>query len=75
MNINCPYTFSAVVSAAIARSMTDLAFAAARAGSGAGESRSKVEAEKKAKKGFLSFLGKKDNKFKLVCIAMVNACF
>ncbi|XP_052248393.1 uncharacterized protein LOC127856309 isoform X2 [Dreissena polymorpha] len=55
----------AVVSAAIARSMPDLAFAAARAGSGAGESRSKVEAEKKAKKGFLSFLGKKDNKFKL----------
>ncbi|KAL4221930.1 actin filament network formation [Mactra antiquata] len=60
----------AMIEAASSKSMPDLAFAAARANN---ETKDKKDesgympgvSEKKAKRGFLSFLGKKDKKFKV----------
>ncbi|XP_053373421.1 protein cordon-bleu-like isoform X4 [Mercenaria mercenaria] len=58
-----------MIEAASSRSMPNLAFAAARANKDASETRDDSQfmpsaGEKKAKRGFLSFLGKKDKKFK-----------
>lgn len=65
------YCIVAMIEAASSRSMPDLAIAAVRASKDASEEKEDSQympsaGEKKAKRGFLSFLGKKDKKFKVV---------
>ena len=70
--------FVAMLDAAAAKSFPDLAFAASQAGNEAKINQTKEvgsmppESQKRSKSRFLSFLGKKDKKFKIVSISLYS---